>query len=40
MSGDNKKEETRVQADNNSIAVGNISAGGNIGNVNIHSLQL
>ena len=35
MSDENKKEEARVQADNHSIAVGGISAGGNIGDINI-----
>ena len=35
MSDENKKDEPKVQADNNSIAVGNISAGGNIGDITI-----
>jgi len=34
MSDENKN---RIQADNNSVDIGNISAGGNIGNVNIHT---
>ncbi len=37
MSDENKKDEPKVQADNNSIAVGNISAGGNIGDININT---
>ena len=35
MSDENKKDEPKVQADNNGISIGNISAGGNI-----HLLQL
>ena len=35
MSDENKKDEPRAQADNDGIAIGNISAGGNI-----HLLQL
>jgi WD40 repeat protein len=37
MSDENKKEEPRVQADNSSIAVGAISAGGNIGDISINT---
>ena len=37
MSDEKKKDEPSVQADNNSIAIGNISAGGNMGDVNIHT---
>jgi len=40
MSDENKKEETSVQANNNSIAIGDIAAGGNIGKVSIHSLSI
>jgi hypothetical protein len=39
MSDENKKDKTKVRADNNGIAIGNISAGG-IVNGNIHLLQL
>jgi hypothetical protein len=39
MSDENKKDETKVQADNNSVAMGNISAGGNV-HGNIYLLQL
>jgi len=35
MSDENKKDEPRAHADNDGIAIGNISAGGNI-----HLLQL
>jgi excinuclease UvrABC ATPase subunit len=35
LDNENKKDERNVQADNNSIAVGSISAGGNIGNITI-----
>ncbi len=38
MSDENKKDEPRVQADNNSIAVGNISVGGNIGDIHIGNI--
>ena len=37
MSDENKKDEPKVQADHNSIAIGNISAGGNIGDININT---
>jgi formylglycine-generating enzyme required for sulfatase activity/energy-coupling factor transporter ATP-binding protein EcfA2 len=37
MDDENKKDEPKIQADNNSIAVGNISAGGNIGDININT---
>ncbi len=37
MSDVKKKDESSVQADNNSIAIGNISAGGDIGDVNVQT---
>ena len=37
MREENKKEEAKVQADHNSIAVDAISAGGNIGDIKINT---
>src|SRR6185436_3769554 len=35
MHDENEKDEPKVQADNNSIAIGGISIGGNVGDIRI-----